>query len=151
MTCTSANVTAFFYDSFSGAIADISLNREGYLEEIKQRIGCGLFDVVRIDDHHDIFLDDNGLADGLHTIAQLKNFPNPLAGNLVIVGRDEHGDVAEPRMSVEQIAALITVYRPVMDPELSSFESPGLIGFGLSGFNIRMEKSDPIIVVDGEF
>ncbi|UES42136.1 DUF3846 domain-containing protein [Roseibium aggregatum] len=151
MTCTSANVTAFFYDSFSGTIADISLNSEGYLEEIKQRIGCGLFDVVRIDDHHDIFLDDNGLADGLHTIAHLKNFANPLAGNLVIVGRNESGDIAEPRMTVEEIAAQITVYRPVMGLELTTLEGPDLIGFGLSGFNIRMEKSEPVIVIDGEF
>jgi len=151
MTNTSANVTAFFYDSFTGAIADISLNSEGYLEEIKQRIGCGLFDVVRIDDHHDIFLDDNGLADGLHTIAQLKNFPNPLAGNLVTVGRGENGEIAEPRMSVEETAALITVYRPVMDPEMTTLEGPDLIGFGLSGFTIRIEKCAPIIVVEGEF
>lgn len=151
MTSTSATVTAFFYDSFSGAIADISLDKESYLEEIKQRLGCGLFDVVRIDDHHDIFLDDNGLLDGLHTIAHLKNFPNPLAGNLVFVGRDESGEVAEPRMTVEEIAALLTVYRPVLDPEMTTLEGPDLIGFGLSGFNIRMEKSAPVIVVDGEF
>jgi hypothetical protein len=151
MTSTSANVTAFCYDSFSGAIADFSLNKESYIDEIKQRIGCGLFDVVRVDDHHDIFLDDNGLADGLHTIAHLKNFPNPLAGNLVVVGRGEGGDIAEPRMTVEEIAELIAVYRPVMDPEMTTLEGPDLIGFGLSGFKIRMEKSAPIIVVDGEF
>lgn len=151
MTSTSGNVTAFFYDSFSGAIADIPLNKETYFKEIKQRIRCSLFDIVQIDDHHDIFLDDSGLTDGLHTIVHLKGFSNLLAGNLVIVGRDENGDIAEPRMNVEEIAALITVYRPVMDPELTSLEGPALIGFGLSGFNIRMERSEPVIVVDGEF
>lgn len=151
MTSTSANVTAFFYDSFSGAIADISLTKESYIDEIKQRIRCDLFDVVRIDDHHDVFLDDNGLADGLHTVAHLKGFPNPFAGNLVIVGRGENGDIAEPRMTVEEIAALLTVYRPAMDPEMTTLESPDLIGFGLSGFNIRMKKSAPIIVEDEEF
>ncbi|MCK7616182.1 DUF3846 domain-containing protein [Roseibium sediminicola] len=151
MTNTSVTVTAFFYDSFCGAIADISLSKESYIDEVKQRIGCGLFDVVRINDHHDVFLDDNGLADGLHTIAHLKNFPNPLAGNLVIVGRDENGDIAEPRMTVEEIAALLTVYRPVMDPEMATLEGPDLIGFGLSGFQIRIEKCAPVIVVDGEF
>ncbi|SHN17091.1 DUF3846 domain-containing protein [Roseibium suaedae] len=151
MTNTSAYVTAFFYDSFSGAIADISLNRETYLEEIKQRIRCSLFDIVRIDDHHDIFLDDNGLTDGLHTIVYLKGFPNPLAGNLVIVGRDENGEIAEPRMNVEEIAAMLTVNRPVMDPEMITLEDPDLIGFSLSGFTIRIEKCAPVIVVDGEF
>ncbi|MCK7615009.1 DUF3846 domain-containing protein [Roseibium sediminicola] len=130
MTSTSVTVTAFFYDSFSGAIADISLNKKSYIDEIKRRIKCGLFDVVRIDDHHEIFLDDNGLTDGLHTIAQLKKFPNPLAGNFVIVGRGETGDIAEPRMTVEEIAALLTVYRPVMDTEMTTLEGPDLIGFG---------------------
>lgn len=151
MTNKSEFVTAYFYDAFFGAMANISLSRANYIAEVKQRIKCSFFDVARLDDNHDVFVDDNGLTDGLHTIVRLKDFPNPFAGNLVIVGRDEHGDIAEPRMTVEEIAEMITVYRPVMDPELTNFERPDLIGVGLTGLNIRMDKSEPIIVVDGEF
>lgn len=127
-------------------IAPLPLKRESYIDQIKAHINCTFFDVVRIDDHHDVFVDDNGLTDGIYRVSHLKDFPDPLAGNLVIVARDETGDIADPRMSVEDVAALFKIYRLVLDPDLTSFQELGVIGIGISGFKVRLEESQPILV-----
>ncbi|WP_298966591.1 hypothetical protein [uncultured Roseibium sp.] len=145
MTSANTNMTAYLLDSFSGALTTLTLKRETYIDQIKAHINCTFFDVVRIDDHHDVFVDDNGLTDGLYTVSHLKDFPNPLAGNLVIVGRTEEGDIANPRMSLEEVAALFRIYRPVMDPDLTGFQKPGMIGIGVAGFKVRLEESRPIL------
>lgn len=143
-------VTAYFYDAFEGQISAFALPVENAGDVIKRRINCSLFDIARVEPGFDIYLDDEGLAEGLPTIAEFRGWSAHLAGSLVFVWRDELGNLAEPGLSIEEVAERLLVKRPVLDPQLDFVASS--IGFGttLTGFKIRIEQTNAIVVADWE-
>ena len=143
-------VTAYFYNAFEGEISAFALSAENAGAVIKERINSGLFDIARVEPGFDIYLDDEGLTAGLATIAEFKGWPAHLAGNLVFVWRDELGNLVEPELSIEEVAERLLVKRPVLDPQLDFIASS--IGFGttLTGFKIRVEQTNAVVVADGE-
>lgn len=72
--------------------------------DIAPAIGADLFDVVGFDDFkHSIYVDDEGLYTK-STYFQLRGYPQPLAGNGLVLGYDEDtGDSIDCSLSIEQL------------------------------------------------
>lgn len=76
------------------------------LSAIYAAIGCELIDVVRITRTDAIFVDDVGLLRAENEFMPFflwDGYPNPLAGNGLILGSDENGNSAEPTVTHEWV------------------------------------------------
>lgn len=50
---------------------------------IHDLIGCRLIELVRFDERHSLFVDEEGLRDGLTAFTIFEGYPQPLAGKIV--------------------------------------------------------------------
>nr|WP_244425658.1 DUF3846 domain-containing protein [Sinorhizobium fredii] len=67
-------------------------------------IGCRLLEVVRFDERHTLFVDEEGLQDGLTAFTIFEGFPQPIAGKIVLVGGDGSTPYTSPLISLEDAA-----------------------------------------------
>lgn len=65
------------------------------------------------------------MTNGLPAFTILDEWPNPLAGRLVIVGVFGSGLIAAPTVGVSDIAGKLTTVRPAPDPLFESFTAKG--------------------------
>jgi len=91
-----------------------------YSYEVRKLVGCTCLDYVRLDDYIMVYCDDDGLTDGLETCTRINVSGTALAGNLLVVGLNEEGELTFPKPTIEEMADRFTVIRPVMDPILSN-------------------------------
>ncbi|MES0000949.1 DUF3846 domain-containing protein [Mesorhizobium sp. M0051] len=116
-------------------------------------IGCRMTEVVRFDERHSLFVDEEGLREGLSAFTIFEGYPQPLAGKIVLVGGDGCELYASPLISVEDAAAFFKCCRPVRDPVFATGNEAtagGLIIAGvLMGLQVRIERCAPTIV-EGE-
>ena len=78
---------------------------DGKLQNIYDFIDCRAFDIVRIDDANDIFVDDEGLfvADQLYFSYNGK----ALAGNGLVLGYDRSGETVGTTLNITDIKASV--------------------------------------------
>ncbi|MER8374521.1 protein psiB [Mesorhizobium sp. M1406] len=116
-------------------------------------IGCRMIEVVRFDERHSLFVDEEGLRDGLSAFTILEIYPQPLAGKIVLVDGDGSEPYASPLISLEDAAACFKCCRPVVDPVFATGDevtAGGLVIAGvLMGLQVRIERRAPTIV-EGE-
>ncbi|TIL49625.1 protein psiB [Mesorhizobium sp.] len=116
-------------------------------------ISCQMIEVVRFDERHTLFVDEEGLRDGLTAFTIFEGYPQPLAGKIILVGGDGSAPYASPLISVEDAAAYFKCCRPVLDPVFATGDevtAGGLIIAGvLMGLQVRIERRAPTIV-EGE-
>jgi hypothetical protein len=67
-------------------------------------MGWDFIDMVRMDGRLAVVVDDNGLHKTLPCVTRLDGYPSPLAGNLLIIGTDEHGDTVDVAAGIDEIA-----------------------------------------------
>lgn len=83
------------------------VNNDGSnLDSIYGHIGCELIDVVGIDQKNDVYVDDEGLLNLTPNsmFFELKGFPNPLAGNGLVMGIDrETGESVDTTLTVDDV------------------------------------------------
>lgn len=80
-----------------------SVNIESGIDAIYEQLDCNCFDVVRLDEKNDVYVDDNGLStkkdffyiDGTH---------QPIRGNGLILGCNDEGESVDTTISVEDIS-----------------------------------------------
>lgn len=117
---------------------------------IYQQIGCRLVDLVRFDDRHYLFVDEDGLSEGMTSFTIFDGYPQPLAGKIVLAGMDGPMGFSTPQISLHDAGKRFECCRPVLDPVFSStdYHTPdGYIGFrGLKGFQARIERRAPTVV-----
>lgn len=78
----------------------------GDYREIYPLIGCETFTCVQINDKNDvIYVDDEGLLKDLKTQSffMFKGYPQPLAGNGLILGTDDEGGSKSPEISMMEV------------------------------------------------
>jgi hypothetical protein len=138
--------TGYLVDAKAGTICRVEIDRNDVLKSIYAHIGCTCIDAVRMDDHHTVYCDDNGLVDGLECFTQLADFPSPVAGNLLVTGMNEEGDSVSPRHSIDVIAGQFLIFRAVFDPAFEHIDRPGIIGTRVAGFDIRIRQDRPKII-----
>lgn len=140
------NITAYLVDVEQRTIRAVTIDPANSLADIRRHIGCGLIDMVRIDRHHSVVVDDNGLTDELPCFTELKDYASPLAGNLLIVGNDATGEMVSPGRPIEDFAALLTIRFPVLAPAFEYFNGPVVIGSRVAGFTVKLKSVVPTVV-----
>jgi len=143
-------IHAYLLDIFSATLKPVTVDSANTLRDIYRHIGCSLVDIVAIGDRHVLYCDDEGLTEGLSGFTVLEGHPSPLAGNLLITGTNADGETTSVTGSIETIAALLTVVRPVLDPVFETIDGPNVFGTRVRSFRARLERQRPTIVASDE-
>jgi len=133
-------ITAYLIDPKTATIRRVTIEAKYPLKEIYALLECSTVDIVSVDANHAIYLDDNGLHDGLECYTMLEGYAPPLAGRLLYLGTDIKGNTASPDETMEAVAQRLHVFRPVLDPVFQTISEPDAFGYRFRKFNIRMEK-----------
>ena len=77
---------------------------EGNVKEIYDLIECGTFDVVRLSNRDDMFIDDEGLLieNRYFTIGN-RNY----AGRALIMSHDDEGDTVSTELTVQDVESVV--------------------------------------------
>lgn len=99
---------AILIDANNREIKEVSLGDD--YKEIYQHIGCEIFDVVRIDENNDVYVDDEGLLklSPESKFFFVEGYPQPLAGNGLVTGIDNNtGETISTSLTVEQLKSKV--------------------------------------------
>ena len=140
------SIKAYLLDPAARTLAEVEIETGHPTKSIAARIGCARIDAMALDQTNTVYLDDDGLTDGLTCITKLDGFPNPLAGKLVIAGTGPEGEAEAPTLSAEQIAKICTIHFPVFDPVFETINQPPIFGSRITGFDLRFEKVKPTVI-----
>lgn len=94
---------AILIDVHSQTIKEVEVvNHDCIYDHLK----CRCFTTVGIDETHDVFVDDEGLLNltPFSRFFLYKGYPQPLAGNGLVVAIDEDGETIAPTLTIQQIA-----------------------------------------------
>ena len=99
------NWTGFLLDPHELSISPVSL--PATWKSIAPAIDADLFDVVRVDASHVLYVDDEGLfkADRAYTVWH--GYPNVLAGKLLLLGTTQDGETISATWTLEQVRAAV--------------------------------------------
>ncbi|WP_234840036.1 DUF3846 domain-containing protein [Sinorhizobium meliloti] len=76
--------TAYVLDPETTIFKPVALQVDLGIRPLYEIIGCRLLEVVRFDERHTLFVDEEGLQDGLTAFTIFKGFPQPIAGKIVL-------------------------------------------------------------------
>lgn len=145
--------TAYMLDPETTIFRPVELQVDMGIRPIYSLIGCHLLEVVRFDERHTLFVDEEGLRDGLTAFTIFEGFPQPIAGRIVLVGGDGSAPYTSPLISLEDAAKHFKCCRPVLDPvfaKTDEISAGGIIIAGaLAGLQCRIERRAPCLV-EGE-
>ncbi|MCO5965928.1 hypothetical protein [Sinorhizobium meliloti] len=117
---------------------------------ISDLLACKLTKMVRFDESHWLFVDEEGLRDGLTAFTMFDRYPQPLGGKIVLAGNDGRESYQSPSIHIGDAAAHFQCCRPVIDPVFvtdDDVQSKGLIPAGtLADLKIRIERRLPMPV-----
>ena len=86
---------AFMVDPFDQSTSTVDLAVDDYgsiLGSSKAVIDCSTIDIITLNDKHMAIVDDDGLSRYDTRFSKLAEYPQPLAGKLLILGYDEDGE-----------------------------------------------------------
>lgn len=91
---------------------DIVRNEEGsQLPSIYGHLNCSTFEMVQYNDVNDVYVDEEGLLNVTDetTFFKMKNYPQPIAGNGLIMGFDEEtGENGDTNLTIEEVKERVT-------------------------------------------
>ena len=104
---------AYLIDSQARTVTETDYN--GDYQHIYKLISVETFTVVRVPGSDGfaglmsdcVFVDDEGLLNNPRHFFTLKGYPQPLAGNGLVLGTDDEGESVEPRMSLDDLRAMV--------------------------------------------
>lgn len=145
--------TCYLLDPETTLFCAVTLPRGISFKPIYELIGCRLIELVRFDERHSLFVDEEGLHDGLTAFTIFEGYPQPLAGKIALVGGDGGEPYTSPLISLEDAAAHFKCCRPVLDPVFATSDekTPGgiIIAGPLMGLQARIERRAPTLA-EGE-
>ena len=91
---------------------EVVRNEQGsQLQSIYNHVKCSMVEVVSYDDQNDVYVDEEGLLtmNEETKFFKLKNYPQPLAGNGLIMGFDnETGENGSTNLTIEEVKDMVT-------------------------------------------
>ena len=91
---------------------EVVRNEEGsQLPSIYGHLNCSTFEMVQYDNVNDVYVDEEGLlyVTDETTFFKMKNYPQPRAGNGLIMGFDEEtGENGSTNLTIEEVKERIT-------------------------------------------
>jgi len=116
------------------------------LTTIKEALGYDAVDTVKFDTDHVIFYNDNGLQHGISHYIRLSGHPDPFVGRILLASS---GD-ADPLLSAQDACARFALYKPVMDPVVTSSRASNgdhtTFISTVEGFDTRIEQFELAVV-----
>lgn len=100
---------AILIDVHSQTIKEVEIEKNASVNigHIYEHLKCDCFTCVGIDENNDVFVDDEGLLSltPLSKFFLYKGYPQPLAGNGLIVGIDHNdGDSVDTTLTIHEVA-----------------------------------------------
>lgn len=136
--------TAYLIEPDAGTICYVGIDRLNRTRSIRPLIGCQMIDAINIGKRHLVYCDDNGFGGGVRFVCELVGYPRPFAGNLLVTGLGDKGEITSPYQTISAIADLFAIVRPVFDPLFDKLDEPELSA--MARLNIRIERKAPIIL-----
>ncbi|OWK25391.1 hypothetical protein AJ87_10910 [Rhizobium yanglingense] len=144
--------TAYLLDPETAIFRAVELPGAIGFKPICDLLGCRLAQMVRFDESHRLFLDGEGLRDGLTAFTIFDGYPQPLGGKIVLVRGDGRESYCSPSIKIRDAAAHFQCCRHVVDPVFlapDDMAPKGLIAAGaLADLKVRIESRPPM-PVDG--
>ncbi len=145
--------TAYLLDPETTIFKPVELPVSMGIRPIYDLIDCRLLEGVRFDERHTLFVDEEGLKEGLTAFTIFEGYPQPLAGKIALVGGDGCEPYTSPLISLGDAAQHFRCCRPVLDPvfaKADEISAGGIIIAGaLAGLQCRIERRAPTLV-EGE-
>ena len=94
--------TAYVLDPETTIFKPVELQVDLGIRPLYAIIGCRLLEVVRFDERHTLFVDEEGLQNGLTAFTIFEGFPQPIAGKIVLVGGDGSTPYTSPQKLQER-------------------------------------------------
>ncbi|EJK87396.1 hypothetical protein [Rhizobium sp. AP16] len=141
-----SEVKAYLLNAAAETIRTVMIPAADQLAHISKLIGSSQIDVVRIEGSHLLYAGANSLTDGVHSVTDLKGHGSPFAGNLLIVGADERGEMTNASDSIGHFATKLTIVRPVFVPVFETLTGPDIFGTRVIRLDVRIERSAPKII-----
>lgn len=95
---------AILIDVVSRTVTEVDIT--GDLDSFYEHIGCDLVEAVNTDvisGNDVLYVDEEGLLHEVEGFFHLDGYPQPLAGNAIIIGIDEDGDSCDCETTVEEV------------------------------------------------
>lgn len=92
--------TGYLIDAVKRTITEVAV---GDYKTIYPLLGCECFTCVGVEDDDTIYVDDEGLLKPQENFFLYEGYPQPLAGNGLVLGTDEEGESVNPKMTLETL------------------------------------------------
>ena len=99
---------AYFIDSEKKEIKEVEYTN---WEQISPMLGARSFDVATFNKKEDcVYVDDEGLLSLTENskFFEIKGYPQPLAGNGLVLGTNDEGESIEPSITLEELKGMVT-------------------------------------------
>jgi hypothetical protein len=98
---------ALLIDSKNRTVKQIEIGE--HYTEISKAIGCDVFSAPHIMQNNDtLYCDDEGLLKNPEHFFLLDGYPQPLAGNGLILGCDDEGESIDVSMNLVELSSKVT-------------------------------------------
>ena len=71
-------------------------------------LGCDCFTTVGLEEEDTLYVDDEGLLKSPFDFFMYEGYPQPLAGNGLVMGTNDEGESIAPKMSLEDLKSRVT-------------------------------------------
>jgi len=90
-------------DVVNEVIHEVEINDN--IQDIYKQLDCDLFEVVRLDNTNDLYVDEEGLlkVNDNTKFFQIDGYPQPLVGNGLIMGHKSNGDTISTTLDIQDI------------------------------------------------
>ena len=98
---------ALLIDSKNRVVKQIEIGE--HFTEISKAIDCDVFSCPHVLENEDtLYCDDEGLLKGPENFFLLDSYPQPIAGNGLILGCDEEGESIDAKTSIFELSNRVT-------------------------------------------
>lgn len=146
-------VHAVLIDPAAQTITDVVLDGNNILDALYNALGCGLVEVVHVDRHHDLVVDEEGLfKNGQKYFAYGQrrldgagfDGTSPLAGRAMLVGLGRDGYFTSARVRAEQVKDRV-YFLP--DEHVRRFRDAGGFDSRISTLGADLKPTGPVDVI----
>lgn len=102
---------AYLIDPVQKAVTEVEHDESNSLASIYKHTRCDCIDLVHIDRHDAIYVDDNGLLNGIPFgmfVLTGTHRAAPLAGYGLVLGVNNMGETVAPRITLDELRAMVT-------------------------------------------
>ena len=93
---------AILIDAVKREVREVEYN--GTLENIYDLVGCDIVEAPRVEDNGDaVYVDEEGLLKPQQNFFVYDGYPQPLAGNGLLLGVNGRGESISPKTSIETV------------------------------------------------